>query len=239
MAEIAEKLGETEDAAEFRAYSEGCQKAYQELVSGGKYDLDTNRQAQLVRPLALGLLTEKQTAFAEKRLLEALDHYGWRLGTGFLSTPFILQVLSSHGYAESAYRMLENTEAPGWLAMVKQGATTVFEEYECYDPDGHPLPHSFNHYSPGAVCAFLFDTICGVRADRENHVVIRPVPGGSLSYATAVVHTAYGKVLSSWEATSRFGPKRKIRFRVEIPSNMTATLILPDGKVHRRCHLGR
>ncbi len=37
-------------------------KAYQELVSGGKYTLDTDRQAQLVRPLALELLNESQRA---------------------------------------------------------------------------------------------------------------------------------------------------------------------------------
>ena len=55
---LVRNLGHKEDSAEFTKYSEGCKKAYQELVSGGKYDLDTDRQAQLVRPLALDLLTE-------------------------------------------------------------------------------------------------------------------------------------------------------------------------------------
>lgn len=31
----------------------------------------------------------------KQRLLKALDNYGWRLGTGFLSTPFILDVLTN------------------------------------------------------------------------------------------------------------------------------------------------
>ncbi|MBQ1506011.1 MAG: hypothetical protein IIZ48_04485, partial [Erysipelotrichales bacterium] len=48
-----------------------------------------------------------------------------------------------------AYRMLENTQAPGWLAMVKQGATTVWEHYTAYDEERHPLKQSMNHYSPG------------------------------------------------------------------------------------------
>ncbi len=96
MSEVADALGHNGDAYEFRSYSEGCKKAYQELVSGGKYTLDTDRQAQLVRPLALGLLNEKQTEFAKKRLIKALENYGWRLGTGFLSTPLILNVLAEY-----------------------------------------------------------------------------------------------------------------------------------------------
>ena len=231
LAEMMTEIGETEEAEKYREFSEGAKKAYHvHWVKDGKFE--TNRMAELVRPIALGLLTEEEEEDAAAKLNEMVISRNYKVGTGFLSTPFLLQVLASHGYVESAYRMLENTEAPGWLAMVKQGATTVFEEYECYDADGHPLPHSFTHYSPGAVCAFLFDTVCGVRTDRENHVTIRPMPEKSLNYATAVVHTAYGKVVSSWEATSRFGPKRKIRFIIEIPSNMSATLILPDGKVH-------
>ena len=84
LAEIAEELQHPEDAANFRAVSDKCTAAYQKAF--GK-DLDTDRQALLVRPLSFGLLDEEQTSFAEKRLIEALEHYGWRLGTGFLSTP--------------------------------------------------------------------------------------------------------------------------------------------------------
>ena len=46
MAKIAEISGYEKDAEKFKKYSEGCKNAYQELVSGGKYDLDTDRQAQ-------------------------------------------------------------------------------------------------------------------------------------------------------------------------------------------------
>jgi len=58
-----------------------------------------------VRPLYFGLLSNEQTAFAKQRLIRALDHYGWRLGTGFLSTPLILYVLADTDI-EYAYRLL-------------------------------------------------------------------------------------------------------------------------------------
>lgn len=114
MEEIATELGRTEDLDNYREYKEGCIKAYQALVQTDEYSLDTDRQAQLVRPLAFGLLSEEQTVFARKRLIQAMENYGWRLGTGFLSTPLILNVLANIDL-EAAYRLLENEEIPGWL----------------------------------------------------------------------------------------------------------------------------
>lgn len=39
--------------------------------------LGTDRQARLVRPLYFGLLNETQTDYARKRLIQALERYGW------------------------------------------------------------------------------------------------------------------------------------------------------------------
>lgn len=94
MMEIAGYWGKQQDKALFEKYRDGCTKAYRELVTLPGYTLDTNRQAKLVRPLYLRLLDEKQEAFAKHRLVQAMENYRWRLGTGFLSTPFILDVLA-------------------------------------------------------------------------------------------------------------------------------------------------
>lgn len=129
MEEIATELGNTGDLSNFVEYKEGCKKAYQALVETKDFSLDTDRQAQLVRPLALDLLNDEQKAFAKKRLIQAMENYGWRLGTGFLSTPFILNILAEIDI-EAAYKLLENEELPGWLSMPKAGATTIWESWE-------------------------------------------------------------------------------------------------------------
>lgn len=108
------------------------------------------RQCRYVRPVALGLAEETQ----EKQIVKALNrlviqnHY--RIGTGFLSTPHICSVLSDHGYANTAYHLLENEEAPGWLYEVNKGATTTWENWYGIDTNNKPA-NSLNHYSPGAV----------------------------------------------------------------------------------------
>ena len=223
MVEIAEELGHNEDADNFRKYSDGCKKAYQAMAETADYSLDTDRQARLVRPLAFDLLDEGQTEYARKRLIQALENYGWRLGTGFLSTPLILDVLAEFDL-DAAYRLLENEEMPGWLFMPKNGATTIWESWEGTQAQGGIA--SLNHYSKGAVCEWLFKTMCGIHVDGENHFVVAPKPGGNLTHAKASYKSIYGTVESGWEKTDT-----GYRFEIRIPCNTTATVVLPDGTI--------
>ena len=212
MAKIAELLGYTECAAKWREVAEGSMRAYKRFA-----ELDTDRQAKLVRPLALGLLDGEEKVKAQKRLKKAVENFGYKVGTGFLSTPFLLPVLTEAGEAETAYKMLLNTERPGWLYEIGQGATTIWESWEG--------DVSRNHYSPGAVCQWLFDTVCGIRVEGENHFVLAPVPGGALTYTEASYRSLYGEVSSRWERIDS-----GVKFIFEIPANTTAEIRLPDGK---------
>ena len=222
MAQIAKKLGHEADAKEFQTYADGCKAAYRELVHTDAYSLDTDKQARLVRPLYFDLLDEEQTAFAKQRLVEALVHYRWRLGTGFLSTPLILYVLADMD-PEAAYRLLENEEVPGWLSMPKAGATTIWEAWEGPNSKEGGIG-SLNHYSKGAVVEWLFTTMCGIRVTGENRFTVAPLPGGSLTHAEACYTSVFGKISSKWE--KRDG---KTAYTVTVPANCEAEIILPKG----------
>ena len=222
IADILQKP-KTKRLARIQKYSEGARRAYRELVTKPKFSLDTDRQAKLVRPLYMGLLTAEQEEFAKKRLIRALENYGWRLGTGFLSTPFILFVLEKIGI-EYAYKLLENEELPGWLVMPKYGATTVWEDWEG-DRASDQNAASLNHYSKGAVCEWLMSEMCGIKVAGENQFVLAPKPGGSLTYAKAEYQSIYGKVVCGWEKT-----EEGYQYTVTVPSNCTARLTLPDGR---------
>lgn len=212
IGEIAAHLGKQDDAAKLAPYAQGAKRAYLRFA-----ELDTDRQAKLVRPLALGLLDGETKKAAEKRLVQAVEHYRHRVGTGFLSTPFLLPVLTGAGAAETAYKMLENTEKPGWLAEVLDGATTIWENWEG--------DLSQNHYSPGAVCQWLFDTCAGIRVEGENHFVLSPVPGGTLTHAGAGYRSVYGTVKSRWEKV-----EGGVAFTFTVPANTTAEIVLPNGR---------
>ena len=219
MAEIAALLNRAGDAARFAAYADKARRGYQALVETKKFSLDTDRQAKLVRPLYFRLLNEKQTAYAKDRLIQALEHYGWRLGTGFLSTPLILDVLADIDLA-CAYRLLENEEIPGWLSMPKAGANTVWEAWEGPNSVSGGIG-SLNHYSKGAVVEWLFRAMCGIRVAGENRFVIAPQPGGSFTFAHAAYRSVYGAVTSGWKKT-----ETGYQYEITIPANCTAEIVL-------------
>lgn len=221
MAKTAAFLGRKEDEKLFEEYANGAKDAYNWIFlrSGAP---DTDRQAKLVRPLAFGLAEGAAKKALENRLAQAVVNRDYKIATGFLSTPFLLPVLTDIGRADLAYRVLENEECPGWLYQVNNGATTNWEAWEGFT--GYQGTGSFNHYSPGAVCQWLFDTVAGIRADGENHFILSPVPGGTLTYTKARYLSLYGEVTSRWEKT-----ESSIKYEFKIPANCSAEIILPDG----------
>lgn len=105
--------------------------------------------------------------------------------------------------------------------MPKQGATTIWENWE---GPNTTKPASLNHYSKGAVCRWVFDTMCGIHVDGENHFVITPQPGGHFSSAKACYQSIFGMVESGWVRNGE-----RCAFTVTVPANCTATVRLPDG----------
>ena len=219
MAEIASLLGEP--SGDYEKAAKRAREVYPRYA-----ELDTDRQAKLVRPLALGLLNGETKKKAQIRLAKAVENFHYRVGTGFLSTPFLLPMLSEAGESETAYRLLLNTEKPGWLYEIEQGATTVWETWEGYVGKGDS--GSLNHYSPGAVCQWLFDTCAGIRTDGENCFVVAPIPGGELTHAAASYRSPYGEVSSRWEKTDS-----GVRYTVTIPANCMAEIHLPGQEIVR------
>ena len=222
MTEIAEVLGKADDKKRFSEYAEKAKIGYGKLIECPKFSLDTDRQAKLVRPLYMNLLNEKQAEFAKKRLIAALDNYEWRLGTGFLSTPFILYVLEKID-VEYAYKLLENEQMPGWLFMPKMNANTMWESWEGTEAQGGIA--SLDHYSKGAVLEWVFSEMCGIKVSGENEFTIAPKVGGKFTFANCEYQSAYGKVKSGWKRENG-----KATYKIAIPANTTAKVVLPSGE---------
>ena len=217
MVEISNLLDRKEDIALYEQYRDGVKKAYQELVTKPRHTLDTDRQCKQVRPLYFDLLNEEQTKFAKERLIKSLDNYRWRLGTGFLSTPFILYVLEKID-PNYAYKLLLNEEMPGWLFMAKENTGTIWEGWE--GPKSQAGIASLNHYSKGAMVEWLFKSMLGIKVKSENTFEISPVIGEGVDFAKGSYDSEYGKVSVSWKKENS-----KVSFDIEVPVNTKATFI--------------
>ena len=57
-----------------------------------------------------------------------------------------------------------------------------------------------------------------------KHILVKPQPGGSLTWARASLASHYGKIAVSWRLEDE-----TLKLEVTIPPNTTATLTLPEG----------
>ena len=220
--EIDEILKKEEDAKRLEKYIDGTRKAYQELVTKKGFTFNTKRQACLVRPLYMHLLSGKQEKEAQQRLIEELNNFDWRIGTGFLSTPFILDVLKEID-VEYAYKLLENEKMPGWLYMAKESTGSIWESWEGTHTKSNIAIASLNHYSKGAMVEFLYRDVLGINVAGENRFLLKPILGGSLSFAKGSYESIYGKI-----SIARERRDGEIKFSFTLPGN-TKTLFKYKG----------
>lgn len=227
VAQMAAVLGRKEDADYYTRKAKRVRNAYETYLVGNDGTIEPGHQAAYVRALAFRLCHGEKKSQVEKQLIHEVEANGYRLNTGFLSTPFLLPVLVEIGRADLAYRILESTEFPGWLHPITLGATTIPEAWNALDIHDS----SYNHYSYGAVCDFLFSYTAGIRPIWETpgyrHFELKPVPGGSLTEVDASYESQYGKISSAWKLTDGI-----FTYSCEVPVGTTASLTLPDGSQH-------
>ena len=222
LAEIALVLGHGEDARRYRDTAEKAAKAYRAAFTEDGV-IHSPRQCEYVRAIAFGLLDGAQARDAADTLDRMVAENGYHLNTGFLSTPHLCGVLAGYGHAGTAYRLLLQPDAPGWLYAVNKGANTVWETWDGIDAEGKPH-ESLNHYSYGAVCGWLFGGVCGIRL-ADGELALSPLPHKALGHAKAVYDSPVGPIESGWRYEGD-----TVRYEFAVPVNMTAKVTLPDGR---------
>ncbi len=231
LAQAAAVLDKGEDADHYAALAARTREAFRERYAPDGLRGST-AQTELVLALAFDLLPEGQRGGAAARLAHLVAEEGGHLGTGFLGTPDLCAALTGHGFVDVAYELLLQRTCPSWLYPVTQGATTIWERWDAIQPDGSINPGemlSFNHYAFGAIGAWLYESVAGIRLDEEQpgwrRFRIQPRPGGGLTYVRARILTRYGPIESAWELDhGRFS------MSVEVPPNTSARVLLPgDG----------
>lgn len=202
-------------------------------------------QASYAVPLAFGLFAEEVEPLAEARLAASVERANvddsgvtrppYSLMTGFIGTAAISVALSGAGRDDLAYRLLQQESYPSWLYPVKNGATTIWERLNSYTHEagfgGNNSMNSFNHYSFGAVAAWMVNHSLGIQRDPEQsgfqHFLLVPTPDptGEMTYARGHYDSPYGRIESEW----RVEGAGSTSYRFAVPPNTTATLLLPAG----------
>lgn len=175
-------------------------------------------------------LAEDDQAAADQ-LAQMIRDCGVQLQTGFVGTPYLLHVLSQHGYGRLAYSLLLRREYPSWLYPVTKGATTVWEHWDGIMEDGgfwSSDMNSFNHYAYGSVVDWVYGVAAGIRPVEDApgfaKVQIAPMPDARLGWLKAELDTRHGHISSGWK-------KEEDVWRYEITTPVEAEIVI-DGETH-------
>lgn len=225
MVEVATALGKEADARRFGDLLANVKRAYRGTFTNAGL-VESSRQCRYVRPVAYDLLDEEEKSTTVAQLNEMVVANDYKIGTGFLTTPWVLQVLSDHGYVDTAYGLLENPARPGWLYEVSKGATTIWENWNGIDEAGVPKD-SQNHYLMGSVVGWLFSHVAGIRPLEPGYakILLQPLPGGSLTRVACRYDSTAGLVTSAWTLDGT-------EFHLEISVPVPTEVRLPDGTRH-------
>jgi alpha-L-rhamnosidase len=225
VSNTARLIGRPDDAHHYRQLSNHASDAWRRefLRQDGSLTIET--QAAYVRGLAFGLIPEPLRRAAVSRLVELIRAAGTRIGTGFLSTPYLLPVLADHGHGALAYELLFQRDVPGWMVMLDRGATAVWEAWEGVDAHAQATD-SLTHYSKGAVISFLHEYVAGLRRAPGSvggtRFRVAPLLHEAIGSAGADLRTNSGTIRVDWRRVGL-----DLMLHVGVPDASQAELVLP------------
>jgi alpha-L-rhamnosidase len=235
VSRMAVVLHEDADAKQYGALFDDIKAAFNAAYVTEDGHIEGNTQAGYALALHFDLLPESKRAAAVAYMVQGIDTYHGHMSTGFHSTYRMMLELSRAGRSDVAYKLINATTFPSWGYSIENGATTIWERWDGY-VKGRGFQdkgmNSFNHYAIGAVAEWMYRVILGLNNDDEHpgyeQFVIRPVPGGGLTWAKGSYRSIRGTIESGWRADGATFTED-----VTIPANTSATVYVPAKDVER------
>ena len=175
-------------------------------------------QAGQVLPLALELVPDENRLAVQQALLREIAAHHGRLSTGFVSTPYLLQVLTDLA-PEVAWALTAARDYPSWYGMTVGSDQDLLKETWA---GGQALMPSLG----GNIAAWHYQALGGIRPDPAGpgfkKIILKPNIVGGLHWVESHYDSAHGRILSHWR---RLGDQMVMD--LTIPANATATVFVP------------
>ncbi len=175
-------------------------------------------QAGQTLPLALGLVPEEHRPAVEKALLREIAAHRNRLSTGFVSTPYMLQLLADLA-PEVGWEMTSAQDYPSWYSMTAGSDQDLLKEIWA---GGQALMPSLG----GNIVSWHYQALGGIRPDPAEpgfkKIILKPNMVGDLHWVESDYESVHGRIASHWR--KRDG---QLLMEVTVPANTTATVFVP------------
>ena len=164
------------------------------------------------RPLIIANLTDS--------IRNDTDHH---VDTGILGTRYLLDILTAAGAHCDAERIATARSYPGWLYMVDEGATSLWERWEKLESGGM---NSQNHIMLGSIDAWFYKQVAGIQclAPGWRRIALTPHPGHEVTDCGATLNIELGSIVISWETDAD-----RLIVRCHVPAGCEALFFPPKG----------
>ena len=223
-------LGRDAEAEEHEQLFDSIRAAFARRYIDSDGRVAGQTQCGYLLALRFGLVPQDLREAAFGHLVHDLESRDWHLSTGFVGVSHLLAVLSEGGRDDLAYRLLMQDTFPSWLFSVRHGATTIWERWDGWTPEGgvHPDPgmNSFNHFAFGSCGAWMYEAVGGIaRPSGEagfSRFEVRPRVKGPLAWVRASHNSIQGRIETEWRRDGE-----RLMLSVTVPVNTTARVLIP------------
>ena len=188
-------------------------------------------QTELSTALFWGVVPEEYIEKVANNLAKKVILDNSHIDVGLLGSKAILNALSENGHPDLAYEVATQDDFPSWGAWVKEGATTLFEDWKVDEERKGAM--SRNHIMFGEIGAWFYKALGGIKPDPKQpgfkNILLEPHFVKGLEKFEAQHNGPYGKILSSWKKNNG-----KIFYDIIVPPNSSATLVINGREIYEK-----
>lgn len=221
FAKATKLLNKTEDISKYETLASNIKDAFNnEFFNKDTKEYGTNSQFSNAVPVFMDIVEPEYKQAVMENLLADIKNRGYRLTTGDVGNRYLFQTLARNDENETMYKMHNHYDTPGYGFQIKFGLTTLTEQW---DPR---KGNSWNHFMMGQIEEWFYRSLAGIVPDEDNpgfkHFFIQPEIVGDMTFVKSSYQSVYGLIVSEWEKN-----ENNTAFKIEVPANTTATIVLP------------
>lgn len=188
-----------------------------------------NCQTSQAMAIACGMFEKAEQPEAFRQLVEMIHSREDHLDAGALGLRVLFHVLSGHGEADLAYKMITRKDYPSYGNWIARGATALWEDFLPPEADAH----SQNHHFFGDISNWFIQSIAGIQPnpwlEDANEILVAPHFISRLSSARAGYRAPLGSVEVEWKREADNSSLPKILLRIGCQGRIHGEIRLPQG----------
>jgi len=211
-------------------YTSFCTAIRKNLIDFGTMTVRSRCQTSQAICIFYGVFDECEISKACDVLVDLVHEKDDHFDCGMIGMRVIFHALSMCGQGELAYKMITRTDYPSYGIMLRQGLTSMPENF--LPEDKWNSPDSLNHHFMGDITSWFIQKIVGItvnpRLTDAKDFDIKPDFISQLEHASAFYDAPCGRIEVKWSRENNI-----IKLVIDCPEEATGYIVMPkDYRFH-------